>query len=113
MTNKAAVRPEPGDTPMCGTGAQGFKCAIVSWAAPLAAAVVLVLGMRYPVISGFNILFVAFGITALIRSLAHIRQYGGCGLGGHVAVGIVLNLIVVSLVFIYLFTGLDPVQIRP
>jgi len=101
------------ETPICGVGAQGFKCAIVSWAAPLAAAIVLVLGMRFPVLNGFNIIFVAFGITALIRSLAHIRRYGGCGLGGHVAVGVVLNLIVVTLVMIYIFTGLDPVRIRP
>jgi len=113
MTSKASVKTTADATPVCGVGAQGFKCAIVSWAAPLAAAVVLFMGMRYPVLSGFNILFVAFGITALIRSIAHMRQYGGCGLGGHVSVGIVLNLIVVSLVFIYLFTGLDPVNIRP
>lgn len=113
MASKTSVNTAANAIPVCGVGAQGFKCAIVAWAAPLAAAVVLVLGMQYPVISGFNILFVAFGITALIRSIAHMRQYGGCGLGGHVSVGIVLNLIVVSLVFIYLFTELDPVNIRP
>jgi hypothetical protein len=36
--------------------------------------------MRYPVISAFNIIFVAFGITALARSVAHIRTFGSCGL---------------------------------
>lgn len=104
-----------GDEPVavCGVGAQGFKCAIVSWVAPLLAAAVLVAGLHYPVISGFNIIFVAFGVTALIRSLAHIRRYGGCGLGGHVAVGLILNLIVVTLVAVYVFTGFDPVNIRP
>ena len=101
------------EAPACGVGAQGFKCAIVSWAAPLAAAVVLVLGMRFPVLNGFNIIFVAFGITALIRSLAHMRQFGGCGLGGHVVVGVILNLIVVTLVMVYIFTSFDPIQIRP
>jgi hypothetical protein len=100
--------------PVCGVGGEGgLKCAVVSWAAPLAAAVVLVAGMRYPVISAFNILFVAFGITALARSVAHIRMFGSCGLGGHVAVGVVLNLIIVILVTIYIFTGFDPIHIRP
>jgi hypothetical protein len=84
----------------------------VSWAAPLAAAIILIAGMRFPILNGFNIIFVAFGITALIRSLAHIRQYGGCGLGGHVIVGVILNLIVVTLVMIYIFTGFDPIHIR-
>lgn len=79
----------------------------------MAAVVVLVAGMRYPVVSAFNILFVAFGITALARSVAHIRTYGSCGLGGHVAAGVVLNLIIVTLVAIYIFTGLDPIHIRP
>jgi hypothetical protein len=100
------------EAPVCGVGAQGFKCAIVSWAAPLAAAIILIAGMRFPILNGFNIIFVAFGITALIRSLAHIRQYGGCGLGGHVIVGVILNLIVVTLVMIYIFTGFDPIHIR-
>ena len=98
---------------VCGVGAQGFKCAVVSWVAPLIAAAVLVAGLRYPVVSGFNIIFVAFGVTALLRSLAHIRQYGGCGLGGHVALGLILNLIVVTLVAVYVFTGFDPLHIRP
>ena len=48
-----------------------------------------------------------------MRSVAHIRTFGSCGLGGHVAVGVVLNLIIVTLVAIYIFTGFDPIRIRP
>ncbi len=99
--------------PVCGVGNDGMKCAVVSWAAPLAAAVVLVAGFYYPVVSAFNIILVAFGITATLRSLAHIRTFGACGLGGHIAVGVVLNLIVITLVAIYLFTAFDPVGLRP
>jgi hypothetical protein len=99
--------------PVCGVGTEGLKCAVVSWLAPLAATVVLVAGLRYPVVSAFNIIFVAFGITALLRSVAHIRRFGSCGLGGHVAVGVVLNLAIVILVAIYFFTSLDPAHIRP
>jgi len=99
--------------PVCGVGKDGLKCAVVSWAAPLAATVVLVAGLHYPLVSAFNILFVAFGITALLRSVAHIRRFGSCGLGGHVAVGVVLNLAIVVLVTIYFFTSFDPVHIRP
>lgn len=98
---------------VCGVGAQGFKCAIVSWVAPLLAVAVLVAGLRYPVVSGFNILVLAFGITATIRSLAHIRRFGSCGLGGHVVVGVALNVVVIALVVIYLFTALDPFGWRP
>jgi len=86
---------------------------VVSWLAPLVAIVVLVAGLRYPVVSVFNIIFVAFGITALLRSVAHIRRFGSCGLGGHVAVGVMLNLAIVVLAAIYVFTSLDPVRIRP
>ena len=46
-------------------------------------------------------------------SAAHIRQYGSCGLGGHVAVGVLLNAAIVVLVAVYFFTGLDPIRIRP
>lgn len=99
--------------PVCGVGSEGLKCAVVSWAAPLVAIVLLVAGLHYPLVSAFNILFVAFGITALLRSVAHIRRFGSCGLGGHVAVGVVLNLAIVILVAIYFFTSLDPVRIRP
>lgn len=98
---------------VCGVGAQGLKCAVVSWVAPLLAVIVLIAGLRFPVLSAFNILVVAFGITALGRSVAHIRRYGSCGLGGHVAVGAILNLAVATLVSIYVFTGFDPVGIRP
>jgi hypothetical protein len=110
-TDKAQAAAE--SAPVCGVGGQGLKCAVVSWMAPLAAVMVLVAGMRYPVVSAFNIIFVAFGVTALMRSVAHIRTFGSCGLGGHVAVGIVLNLIIVTLVAIYIFTGFDPIRIRP
>jgi len=99
--------------PVCGVGKEGLKCAVVSWAAPLVATVVLVAGLHYPLVSAFNILFVAFGITALLRSVAHIRRFGSCGLGGHVAVGVVLNLAIVVLATIYFFTSFDPVHIRP
>lgn len=99
-------------TGACGVGREGIKCAVVSWVMPLIAIVVLVLGMEFPVLRVFNILFVAFGITALIRSAEHIRRFGACGLGGHVAVGVVLNLAIVILIFLYVFTALDPLGIR-
>lgn len=114
MSKNAKAQTTAESVPVCGVGGEGgLKCAVVSWVAPLAAVVVLVAGMRYPVISAFNIIFVAFGITALARSVAHIRTFGSCGLGGHVAVGVVLNLIIVTLVTIYIFTGFDPIRIRP
>ncbi len=114
MGKNARVRTVAESAPVCGVGAEGgLKCAVVSWVAPLAAVAVLVAGMRYPAVSAFNIIFVAFGITALARSVAHIRSFGSCGLGGHVAVGVVLNLIIVTLVVIYIFTGFDPIRIRP
>jgi hypothetical protein len=109
MSDKADVNAAP----VCGVGAEGLKCAVVSWVAPLAAIVVLIVGLRYPVVSAFNIIFVAFGVTALLRSAAHIRRFGSCGLGGHVAVGVVLNIAIVMLVAVYFFTSLDPVRIRP
>jgi len=113
MTARTGTKDTVVPDAICGVGAQGFKCAIVSWVAPLLAAVVLVIGMRYPVVSGFNILIVAFGITATIRSLAHIRRFGSCGLGGHVAIGVTLNLVVITLVVIYLFTAFDPLGLKP
>lgn len=99
--------------PVCGVGAQGLKCAVVSWLMPLVAVAVLVAGLRYPVVRVFNIVFVAFGFTALARSAAHIRQHGGCGLGSHVALGVLLNAAIVLLVAVYLFTALDPLGVRP
>ncbi len=113
MSKNAKAKATAESAPVCGVGGEGLKCAVVSWMAPLAAVVVLVAGMRYPVVSAFNIIFVAFGITALARSVAHIRTFGSCGLGGHVAVGVGLNLIIVTLVAIYIFTGFDPIHIRP
>ncbi|MDH4133674.1 MAG: hypothetical protein OEV31_02700 [Gammaproteobacteria bacterium] len=107
------VRQRQTETPVCGVGGEGLKCALVSWMAPLLAAGVLVLGMYYPVVNAFNILIVAFGVTAVLRSVAHIRRYGSCGLGGHVTAGILLNIALVVLLAIYVFTALDPVHIRP
>jgi len=113
MSKNVKAQATAGQTPVCGIGGEGLKCAVVSWVAPLAAVVLLVVGMRYPVINAFNIPFVAFGVTALARSVAHMRTFGSCGLGGHVAVGVVLNLVIVTLVTIYIFTGFDPIRIRP
>lgn len=96
----------------CGAGREGIKCAVVSWVMPLVAVVVLVLGMRFPVLRVFNILFVAFGVTAALRSVEHIRRHGACGLGGHVAIGVILNLAILGLIFLYVFTALDPLGIR-
>lgn len=105
--------PREGAAPgCCGVGREGLKCAPVSWIMPLVAAVTLAAALRHPALAGFNILFVVFGVTALLRSLAHIRVYGGCGLGGHVALGAALNLVIVVLVVIYSFTALDPLQLR-
>ncbi len=101
------------DAPACGVAGQGLTCAVVSWVMPLVAVLVLLLGLYFPVVSIFNLLVVAFGITALARSVAHIRRYGHCGLGGHVAVGAVLNLAILVLVITYIFTGFDPIPIRP
>ena len=114
MGRNARIRAAAGPAPVCGVGGEsGLTCAVVSWVAPLAAVVVLVVGMHYPVISAFNILFVAFGVAALARSVAHRRIYGSCGLGGHVAAGVLLNLLIVTLVVAYIFTGFDPLHIRP
>ncbi len=98
---------------VCGVAGQGLTCAVVSWVMPLVAVVVLVIGLYFPVVSIFNLLVVAFGITALARSVAHMRRFGHCGLGGHVAVGVVLNLAIIILVVTYIFTGFDPIHIRP
>ena len=83
---------------VCGVAGQGLTCAVVSWVMPLLAIVVLVIGLYYPVVSIFNLLVVAFGITALVRSVAHMRRFGPCGLDGHVAVGMALNLAILVLV---------------
>jgi len=112
MSAKSVSRQEIPEA-ACGIGPEGFKCAIVSWVAPLIAAVILVAGLHYPVVSGFNILAVAFGITATLRSLAHIRRFGNCGIGGHVVVGVFLNFAVVGLLIVYLFTGSDPLGLKP
>lgn len=98
--------------PHCGVGREGMKCAVTSWAAPVVAALLLVVGMQFPLLKVFNIFFVAFGITALLRSVARIRRYGSCGLGGHVAIGALLNVLVLALVVIYVFTVFDSLAIR-
>jgi hypothetical protein len=113
MTEQDGVKANVEVGTACGVGREGIKCAVVSWVAPLVAVLVLVAGLYYPVVSVFNILFVAFGITALLRSGAHIRRYGRCGLGGHVALGVALNLAIVVLVAVYFFTAFDPLGIRP
>lgn len=113
MSSRTGARRRAESAPVCGVGAQGFKCAVVSWLMPLVAIAALVAGLHYPVVRVFNIVFVAFGLTALARSVAHIREYGSCGLGGHVAVGLLLNVLIVALVVVYVFTGLDPIRIRP
>ncbi len=113
MSSRSGAQAGSESAPVCGVGAQGLKCAVVSWLMPLIAVAVLVAGLRYPVVRVFNIVFVAFGLTALARSAAHIRQYGSCGLGGHVVVGVLLNATIVVLVAVYFFTGLDPIRIRP
>jgi hypothetical protein len=56
---------------------------------------------------------VAFGITAMMRTLGGIRRFGTCGLGRHVVAGIVLNIAIIALVVLYLFVGSDPLHIRP
>jgi hypothetical protein len=113
MSEKSGTAVDEESAAACGVDGQGLKCAVVSWVMPLAAVLVLIAGQHYPVVSVFNILFVAFGITALVRSGAHMRMYGSCGLGGHLAVGAVLNLAIIMLVVIYIFTGHDPMHIRP
>lgn len=105
--------PSTASAPACGVGADGVKCAVVSWVMPLIAVAVLVAGLRFPVLSVFNIVFLAFGLLALGRSIAHMRTYGSCGLGTHVVFGTVLNVAIVVLAFVYIFTGFDPLHLRP
>lgn len=100
-------------TPTCSTGrALGIKCAMISWVAPLLAVVLLYAGLRYPVLSVFNIIVVGFGVMAMIRSVNHIHKYGACGLGGHIVIGGILNAAILVLVFIYVYTTGDPLGIR-
>lgn len=97
----------PEEAPVCGVGESGMKCAVVSWVMPLVATTVLWLALYYPVVMVFNILFLAFGLTALLRSAAHIRRFGGCGLKGHVTVGVILNIAVVTLFVLNVFFGIN------
>ena len=114
MSNQTSVSNTPGnaEAPVCGVGKEGFKCAIVSWVAPALAIGILVLGMRYPVVSVVNIIFVAFSIMALTRSVLHIRRFGWCGLKGHVFLGTVMNVLLLALILVYVFTAMDPMGIR-
>jgi hypothetical protein len=107
MNDKQQAAADDVSAPVCGTEGSGLKCAVVSWVMPLVAGGVLLLGMRFPAIRAVNILVVAFGVTALLRSYAHIRRFGGCGLGGHVVAGSILNAIVLVLVILYVFFGID------
>lgn len=112
MVTRTRKLPAAAEVPSCGVGREGLKCAVVSWVMPLVAVTVLALGMRYPVLRVFNIVFVAFGLMALMRSLLHIRAYGSCGLGGHVIAGAILNLALLALILLYVFTAFDPLGIR-
>jgi hypothetical protein len=99
--------------PSCSSGrALGIKCAMISWIAPLLAVITLYIGLRFPVLSVFNIVVVGFGVMAMIRSVNHIRKYGACGLGGHIVIGGLLNVAILVLVFIYVYTAGDPLGIR-
>ena len=107
MSENSVTQMEGEQELSCGVAGSGKTCAVVSWVMPLVATAVLLIGLRYPVVRVFNIVFVAFGIMATVRSILHIRRYGGCGLGGHVAVGVVLNVLLIALIMVYVFIGLD------
>lgn len=101
------------DSVTCEACDSGLKCAVMSWAMPLLTVVVLFAGLRYQVLKVFVMLPVAMGGMALLRSLLHLRQYRGCGLGVHAIAGVTLHVLALGLAGIYLFTSLDPVHIRP
>lgn len=98
---------------VCGVEEDGLKSAMLSWLTPLGTLAFLVGSYQYPVVSVLNVFFAAFGVAALYRSVARIRVYGHYGVGGHLAMAVVLNLAVVALILLYIFTPLDPLQIRP
>ena len=98
---------------VCDVEDDGLKSALLSWFTPLGSLVFLIGSYQYPVVSVLNVFFAAFGVAALLRSVARIRVYGHYGMGGHLAMGVVLNLAVVTLILIYIFTVLDPLHIRP
>jgi hypothetical protein len=97
---------------VCSVEDDDLKSAVLSWLTPLSALAFLIGSYHYPVVSVLNVFFAAFGVAALLRSVARIRAYGHYGLGGHLAMGVVLNLAVVTLILIYIFTLLDPLHIR-
>jgi hypothetical protein len=97
---------------VCSVDEDGLKSAVLSWLTPLGILAFLVGSYRYPAISVLNVFFAAFGVATLWRSVARIRVYGHYGVGGHLAMAVVLNLAVVTLILVYIFTQLDPLQIR-
>lgn len=113
MTEKLVVPAVTVSDVNCVACDSGAKCARIAWSMPLVAMVLLYLGLRYPILNVFNMIFVAFGVMGWTRTVLHTRQYGDCGFGRHLAVGAVLNVIVLVLVGIYFFTAHDPLHIRP
>ena len=89
------------------------RCPVVSWVMPTLALPLLYIGLRYPIMAVFNLAVIAFGFVAMVRALVHMRKSGTGGLGWHVAVGILLNMVIITLVIIYMFIGIDPLHIRP
>ncbi len=98
---------------VCSVDEDGLRSAVLSWLTPLSALAFLIGSYRYPVVSVLNVFFAAFGVAGLWRSVSLIRVYGHFGMGAHLAMGVVLNLAVVFLILIYIFTLLDPLHIRP
>lgn len=98
---------------VCSVDEDGLKSAVLSWLTPLVALAFLIGSYRYPVVSVLNVFFAAFGVAAVWRSVTLIRVYGHYGMGAHLVMGAVLNLAVVVLILVYLFTLLDPLHIRP
>jgi hypothetical protein len=98
---------------VCSVDEDGLKSAVLSWLTPLGALGFLIGSYHYPVASVLNIFFAAFGVAGLWRSVALIRVYGHYGMGAHLAMGVVLNLGMVALILVYIFTQLDPLHIRP
>ena len=89
------------------------RCPVLSWVLPSVAVLLLYIGLRYSTVAVFNLLVVAFGFFALVRSLVHLRKFGSSGMGLHIVAGVVLNVVIIVLIFFYLFVGSDPLHIRP
>jgi hypothetical protein len=97
---------------VCRVEDDGLKSAALSWLTPLGTLAFLIGSYQYPVVSVLNVFLAAFGVAGMLRSVARIRAYGHYGVGGHLAMGVVLNLAVVILILTYIFTLLDPLHIR-